>query len=899
MESLSTEAPSTLDDILKNSVLFQGADDASIDLIISTLEVVNYRKGDPIILEGEISDHVYFIKSGSVEIVKYRPEVQQVSRIATLKSGAQFSEFSVLNHANKSASAFALEETELYRMSGDSFLKIVHKVPSVGRQLVMVLAELNHKAVSHATLDYFDPTQIQYSADVPAKVPQGSWRRFGVLPLKIEGGFLLAAVKDPNKSEFFDHMKATQPNLHINVVLIGENDFELTHKKLTSLYGGGEVHQSSHSTPPTSETSGDVVDCLRQSSYFRGINESGLKQVAAICESVEFKIGEIIFKPGDASEYFYIVQRGHVELSRPGKGTRVWSNLLNRDARDGISEVSLLLGNPHSRLARATVVSQLFRIERVRFMQLLSSGTFCVNLSKILAKRLQEASDVAGLRFFDVHRKIAVAELSHLVPKQVMQQNQIIPLVLEDDEITLGVVNPGNEAVYSIALRYLRDYRIRLEMISLELFNAWLGQAAAAQAKTAGVQAAAGISTSVTASMSASRKTATGANTVLELNKLLHDGYDSRASDLHLEPAANGYCVRYRVDGVLTEVASRIPVEAGEAIINRIKVVSQMDISNHMTPQDGQLKIVEGTTEMTARVVTIPTKQGEGAVLRLIRNRSGTVPLSVLAPETRAVRILKNVTKYKQGLFLVTGPTGSGKTTTLYSLVSELNRVDVKIITIEDPVELEIPGTTQIEVNEKTGLTFEKALRSTLRQDPDILVLGEIRDEQSAKVVFEAALSGHLVISTLHTNNSFAVRQRLAELGIPPGLMASGLVGSSAQRLVRQSCKKCRTSRLATDAEKALFAKVLHLSKLPEEVVEGRGCILCNYTGFHGRMPIMEIWNKTRKIEDLILRAAGTEELLAAAREDGFDTLYEFGLKMALNGLTTIEEVERVTAGGL
>lgn len=880
---LPPQKPMTLNEMLKASLLFSDVGDDAIELIASHLQLVSFKKGDPIILEGEISDHVYFIKTGTVEIVKYRPEIQQVIRVALLKSGTHFSEFSVLTHSNKSASAFAVEDSDLYRLDGDTFLKILHKMPSIGRHLVGSLAELNFNLVHNSAIEYFDSSSIVYSQEIPNLLPLMLWKKFSVLPLSYHAGILLFAAKDPNRLDFYEFFRASHDDVQLNAVLIGENDFEHTYKYLTGLYNH-MVSPPKAAAPAGQEFGEDIKSCLKRSPYFNDIADDGLDKLASIFESVTYKTGDILFAPGLASQYFYLIQSGRVELSIPKTDKHGWSHLLRRDAREGLSEVSLLLDKPHAHLARITAPTTLLRMQKETFLHFLSSGIFCLNLSKVLARRLQAATDSAGLKFYDGANKPDLIGLEKLIPAQVMQQHQVIPLCLQENEVTLGSVNPSNDALFSIAGRYLRGYRISVELITLDNFKLWLQQA------TGGTTSAKPIHAPLI-------KTTEVGGTVLELNKLLLNGFETRASDMHLEPTGSGYCVRYRVDGVLSEIASKIPRDQGEGIVNRIKVLSNMDITNRLIPQDGQLKIVEGDVDMNARVSTMPTRQGEGAVLRLIRNRSSAVPLAVLAPDARMIKLLKSISKFKQGLFLVTGPTGSGKTTTLYSLINELNRVDVKIITLEDPIELEINGTTQIEINDKTGLTFSRALKSTLRQDPDIMMVGEIRDEESAKIVFEAALSGHLVISTLHTNNAFAVKNRLKELGVPPGTMATGLVGAMAQRLVRSVCKKCRTFRPITGSEKKLLVERLHLTKSPTEMAEGKGCHVCNHTGFHGRLPIMEVWRKTRAMEELILHEASIDAMLECARTDGYDTLYEFGLKMALNGLTTIEEVERCMAG--
>jgi type II secretory ATPase GspE/PulE/Tfp pilus assembly ATPase PilB-like protein len=885
-EQLERSHPKTIDEMLRESLLFREVDEATIQFVSSQLQTVAFKKGEPIALEGEVSDHVYFIKSGSVEIVKYRPETQQVTRVTVLKEGHHFSEFSVLNHSNKSASAFAFEDCELYRLDGDAFLKVLHEVPVVGHHLATRLAEFNYNSVADSFLEYFDQSSIAFSPEIRTLLPTAVWKKFGVLPLNFNSGTLLVALKDPSRPEFYDHIKSVLGTSKLNVVMISEGDFESTLKYITGLYDGTRAPTKAPAPVPLPTP----LEGLKRSQYFAELDEKNLAEIAQFFETVEYKPGDVIYSPGGQCEYFYIFLGGRIELSRPSKKRPGVSHLIRRDVREGLSEVFILFEKPFSDLARAAEATTLLRLKKSIFVQFLKSGIFCLNLSKVLARRLQVTTDSGGLKFYDGTQKPDLSKVGKLMPAQVMQHYQMIPLLLEDNEMTLGTVSPSVDAVCAVAGRYLRGYRLNLVLITAESFKQWLTEATAADGQKATVQ--------VAKAVQASGGDAPNA-TVLELNKLLINGFTSGASDLHLEPTGSGYCVRYRIDGVLQEVGNKIAKEAGDTILNRIKVISKLDITNRMTPQDGQLRVSENNIDMTARVATVPTRQGEGAVLRLIRSRNSAVPLSMLAPDTRVIKLMKGISKIKQGLFLVTGPTGSGKTTTLYSLIGELNRVDVKIVTLEDPVELEIAGVTQIEISDKTGLTFAKGLKSSLRQDPDIMVVGEIRDEESARTVFEAALSGHLVVSTLHTNNAFAIKSRLKELGVPMGTMASGLVGAMAQRLVRRVCKKCEAWRPITSAEHMLLQEKLHMQKVPTELKFGRGCHKCNQTGYAGRLAIMEVWRKDRGMEDLILKDAKLEEMLEYSRIDGYLTMYEFGLKMAVNGLTTIEEVERCMAGNM
>ena len=332
-------------------------------------------------------------------------------------------------------------------------------------------------------------------------------------------------------------------------------------------------------------------------------------------------------------------------------------------------------------------------------------------------------------------------------------------------------------------------------------------------------------------------------------------------------------------------------------MISRIKILSKMDVTNRMTPQDGQLNTEHDGQPILARASILPTKHGENAVLRLIRSRNSVPPLSTLAADRRVVNILRDVVASTQGVFLVTGPTGSGKSTTLYSLLEELNRVEVSIISLEDPVELEVAGTTQVEMNEKTGLNFAAALRSALRQDPNVIMIGEIRDEESAKIAFHAAATGHLVISTLHTNDSLSVVPRLLEMGISRQALGSTLLGASAQRLARKICTKCITTRPINDTEIQTIKTEIPNSSVPETVSFGAGCPACNQSGYAGRLPIMEVWTKSRAIETALMEQGSLDKFMEEIDKSDFETLRQFALKMAVAGLTTFEEVEKRFGG--
>ncbi|MBK7641925.1 MAG: Flp pilus assembly complex ATPase component TadA [Planctomycetes bacterium] len=371
---------------------------------------------------------------------------------------------------------------------------------------------------------------------------------------------------------------------------------------------------------------------------------------------------------------------------------------------------------------------------------------------------------------------------------------------------------------------------------------------------------------------------------------LFEEAYGAGASDIHLEPRHDGLQVRLRVDGVLFERVM-LPRSWVRPVIARLKVLSNLDIAERRLPQDGRAQVEINGSRLDLRVATTPTLYGEGAVIRLMDGGRKLFDLSALALAPAELETLKRMVEGGEGIVLATGPTGSGKTTTLYALLQHLNAPDSKIITVEDPVENQLEGATQIHVNPKIGLTFARGLRSILRQDPDIVLVGEVRDEETAEIAMQAALTGHLVLSTLHTVGTSESITRLCDMGLAPYLLADTLRGIIAQRLVRRICRACRQ-------ESAPRGELLTRMQLPPDLVfyEGLGCTECGGTGFRGRLALYEIMSLDAELGSAVRRHAGADELRALAVEHGMVTLREDGLRRALAGETTLAEVHYATA---
>ncbi|HEB52795.1 MAG TPA: type II/IV secretion system protein [bacterium] len=386
---------------------------------------------------------------------------------------------------------------------------------------------------------------------------------------------------------------------------------------------------------------------------------------------------------------------------------------------------------------------------------------------------------------------------------------------------------------------------------------------------------------------------AAAAPVVKLLNYILYQAIRDRASDIHLEPFEHDFKIRYRVDGSLFELEAP-PPHLAEALIARIKVMSDLDIAETRLPQDGRIELTVGGRSVDLRVSTLPTMFGESTVMRILDRSNVSLSLDNLGLMSSVRDRLREFAGLPHGIVLVTGPTGSGKTTTLYAVLNEANREDTKVITVEDPVEYDLEGIVQVPVNDEIGVTYASVLRTILRQDPDVILVGEIRDRETAQTAIEASLTGHLVFSTLHTNDAASAITRLVDIGIEPFLLTATVQAILAQRLVRRVCRECRTfyepgdeilRRLKLSAEQVVGAKFAY----------GKGCETCNFTGYRGRMAITEVLEVDDRIRELILDGASTTKVQEAAIENGLTTLRETGLQAVFDGATSVEELLRET----
>lgn len=381
------------------------------------------------------------------------------------------------------------------------------------------------------------------------------------------------------------------------------------------------------------------------------------------------------------------------------------------------------------------------------------------------------------------------------------------------------------------------------------------------------------------------------------INEIIEDALSHRASDIHLEPEETEVIVRFRIDGVLHEVG-RIPKDNFENILNRIKVLSHLRVDQHFAAQDGSMRIHREENDVDMRVSIVPTIDGENVVVRMLAVYVQSLSLTDLGISPEDQKLVVEASKRPFGMFLAVGPTGSGKTTTLYSLLKTFNTSEVNVTSIEDPVEYKISGANQIQVNEQTNLTFAKGLRSIVRQDPDIIFVGEIRDKETAEIAVNAALTGHLLFSSFHANDAATGIPRLLDMGIEPFLLASTLQLVAAQRLVRKVCDKCRykTTVNIAEIEKIFPTAKAYFGEGPIILHQGKGCQACDNKGFKGRTGLFEFINNSMDLQDLILKNPSTKEVREMAKKQGYRTLFEDGVDKVKAGITTIEELLRVAS---
>ncbi len=525
-----------------------------------------------------------------------------------------------------------------------------------------------------------------------------------------------------------------------------------------------------------------------------------------------------------------------------------------------------------------------------------------VRLGEILQERgemtdtlLAEAlASQSGIEFIaDPNITTTALELLTVIPIGYAKEHLAVPIDIQGQTIRLAVADPSNNRVLN-DLSVMTGCRIIPVIASRDRIMRAINQGY--EALSGG-----GMMEDISQGDIADDKlpvddlldTSDEAPVIRFVNGLLTQAYRQRASDIHIEPFESEAVIRTRIDGILYE-AQRPPYRALANIVSRVKIMANLDIAEKRLPQDGRFSVRIAGKEVDIRVSTLPTAFGERVVLRLLDKSSGVLGLEQIGIDAQMLPQIEKMIYKNHGIFLVTGPTGSGKTTTLYSALSAINSREQNIITVEDPIEYQLVGVGQVQVNPKINLTFAQGLRSILRQDPDVIMVGEIRDSETAKIAVQAALTGHLVFSTLHTNDSAGALARLVEMGVEPFLAASALLGVLAQRLVRTICPHCRVSY---HPDEKILTQIFEGQPIPAGAIfyRGRGCSHCMQVGYLGRTGLYEMLEVSDAIRGLVTTNADAATIRKQAQKEGMRSLRLSGLDKVLAGQTTIEEVLRVT----
>ena len=668
-----------------------------------------------------------------------------------------------------------------------------------------------------------------------------------------------------------------------------------------------------------------MTSFLSRLPLFAGLPPSDCAQLEERMPRREFAPQAVILREGTPADAAFVVLSGLVAVRRkdPASGIEFLLAELGPDQMFG--EMGLLTKKPRTASVVAIEATTCAVLERPLFEAVMRSlPAFAMSITGALAERLDRANQHAGVDYVNLTRVKVDPRVLTLLPQALINEHHVVPIGFCNNRLTLAMTNPNNVVAFDDVRRIVKGVLIEPVVVTDEDFKRFMSTTyAQAVAKpdaatpaprlSPRVQADAKLTPSATVDLLQSdiirelQLAADGdiaeAETKQDLmsasedapiiklaNSILGLAIKQGSSDIHIEPMEQSVTVRFRIDGVL-QVVQQLPKRVQLGLMSRLKILSKLDISEKRLPQDGRISVTMEGKAIDFRVSTVPGKWGEKVCMRILDKTNTSLGLDKLISHAPTLALVREMIAQPYGIVYVTGPTGSGKTTTLYSALAEINDPGMNISTAEDPIEYDLPGVTQIQVNTDIGLTFAAVLRAFLRQDPDVLLGGETRDKDTAHTAVEAALTGHLVFTTLHTNSAAVAFTRLNEMGIEPFLVTSSTIGVIAQRLARRVCQACREPYAAEPETCRFFG-------LPEgtTLYRGRGCPACSDSGVKGRIGIYEVMRMTASLRAMVGRGARAEEIHAAALEQGMIDLKRYAALLLIEGLTTVEEVTSVVS---
>ncbi|MCB9521059.1 MAG: Flp pilus assembly complex ATPase component TadA [Myxococcales bacterium] len=649
-----------------------------------------------------------------------------------------------------------------------------------------------------------------------------------------------------------------------------------------------------------------ILQFLAGTELFGTLSPEALQQVAPLFKPQRYFSNVPVFEQGGEPDQLFLIVSGAVEVRRKDTLTGMEFLLAVYGPGKSIGEEGVITDQPHPITAIAveeTVVLGVAKTDMWRAMSVFPDVG--VGAARIMARRTNRFIAEKGVRFISLSKLSVEPDVVGAIPERLVREHQVIPVARKGKTLTVAMVNPHNLVAYDEVQRAAKgmyiepvgvaesdfDRFMRLHMEKMGGGGATADEHVLPPMPPRQHQLRFHQEGNENINEAERRGEVQGEQVIQHMNQIIGDALVLDASDIHIEPSADKIHIRYRIDGKLLKRADGIPMRFHSALVNRMKALASMDITERRKPLDGRLGITFNSREVSLRLSTVPTRFGENLVMRVLDKSNALMSLDriVLVPSVR--EMIRALIFQPHGIVLVTGPTGSGKTTTMYSSILERQGEGVNIVTVEDPVEYTIPGITQVQFNEGVGLTYAEAVRAFLRQDTDVMLIGETRDARTAHNAIQAALSGHLVVSSLHTNSALGTVYRLKEMGIEQFLIANALAGVVAQRLVRLVCTECREP---FNHSPAVVQRIYENAADAPQMYRGAGCARCNNTGFRSRTAILEVMPMSEDLRTAIAEGASMAELRRVAADAGMVTFRDYAKYLLSRGLTTPSEVLRV-----
>jgi type IV pilus assembly protein PilB len=670
-----------------------------------------------------------------------------------------------------------------------------------------------------------------------------------------------------------------------------------------------------------------LVHFLKNVKLFAELSPDSLVKLGSCLKTAEFPVAEVIVREGAPGVSMYIVKAGIVEVRKKDPVTGIDFLVAQLSEGAAVGEMSLLTGKPRTATVTTVSPTTVFTLTRADFRNLLTQHPeISLGLARILAERLEDATKQVGIEYVNLFKGKFDPRVVGLLPQSLCLLHKVVPIAYMNNSVTLAMVNPSNLVAFDDVRRYIKGVIIEPQVCTDEDFKKFMDtvypdlmgikedkreadrkkeeererkkedrkKAPEPQQSLEDLQA------EILSGMDFQQEEEEKVKDTTELitssedapvvrlaNNILALALKKGASDIHLEPQEKGVVLRFRIDGVLyveTVLSKKIQLP----LASRFKILSRLDISERRMPQDGRISIKIEERAIDFRVSTVPAKFGEKIVMRILDKSGSLLPLDKIIVHGPTVEKLRWMINQPYGIIYVTGPTGSGKTTTLYSSLAEINSPEINISTAEDPIEYDLAGLCQVQTHKDIGLDFARILRAFLRQDPDVILVGETRDQETAKISVEAALTGHLVFTTLHTNDAPSSFTRLEEMGIEPFLMANSTIGIIAQRLARKLCQTCKVEMEVDEVTLGYFG---YTKENAPPFFKGEGCDKCNHTGKKGRVAIYELLTMTDELKQRVAAGAKVDEIRELARKSGMKTLKEYAMILMAEGLTSVDEV--------